>query len=224
MQPRHRVGSSARVRAKRYRRRQEILREALAAFRERGYHATTLEEIAGRLGITKAALYHYFSDKEEILYTCHRGSLEELEAILERAREMDAPASERLHYLIREHVRVMTDSLAGSPLALEVTALAPEHAERVIRARDRYERGVRQLIAAGVALGEFRPTDPKLAAFAIFGAINWIVRWYRSEGTSQAAEIGEAFADLWVRGLDAHPREAPPRGSLRFRRAAPSRL
>ncbi len=70
---------SPRVRAKRERRREEILRAALRAFREHGYHQTTLDDIATRLDVRKSALYHYFPDKESILYECHRESLGELE-------------------------------------------------------------------------------------------------------------------------------------------------
>jgi AcrR family transcriptional regulator len=188
------------VRAKRDRRRTEILHAALRAFRDRGYHATTLDDIAERLGVGKTALYHYFPDKEAILLACHQESLAELDRILRGARRY-ASATERLAYLIREHVRVMTDTLEGSPLAFEVPALSPERQRPIIAARDRYERVLRRVIGEGIAAGEFREADPKIAAFAILGAINWIARWYRPEGTVHAEELGRQFADHLVGGL-----------------------
>jgi len=188
------------VSAKRQRRRTEILHAALRAFRDRGYHATTLDDIAEQLGIRKTALYHYFPDKEAILYECHRESLAELNRILAGARALDT-APERLAHVIREHVRVMTDTLEASPLAFEVTALAPARQREVIAARDRYERALRRMIQDGIAAGDFRPTNPKTAVFAILGAINWIARWYRPEGALRADELGREFAEHLLGGL-----------------------
>jgi TetR/AcrR family transcriptional regulator len=191
---------SEHVREKRRRRREEILHSALRAFRDKGYHATTLADIADRLGVRKTALYHYFPDKESILYACHRESLAELARLLRDARRFES-GREQVSHAIREHVRVMTDTLEGSPLAFEVTALSPERQKEVIAARDRYERALRKMIDLGIERGEFRPVDSKLAVFAILGAINWIARWYRPEGSVHAEELGEQFAEHLVGGL-----------------------
>ncbi len=192
--------SSARVHAKREKRREEILHAALRAFRARGYHATTLDDIAEGLGVRKTALYHYFPDKEAILYACHRESLAELDRITREARRRPT-VPERLRHIIREHVRVMIHTLEGSPLAFEVTALSAEHQAEIIAARDRYERFMRRLIDQGIREGAFRAVHSKVAAFAVLGAINWIARWYRPEGDLAAGELGEEFADHLVRGL-----------------------
>lgn len=193
--------SSPHVREKRARRRAEILHAALIAFRENGYHTTTLEDIAERLGVRKTALYHYFPDKESILYECHRESLAEIERLIEEARSCCGKASERLSYLIREHVRIMTEKLEGSPLAFEVPALSPERRAEIVAARDDYERTLREFVVQGIEDGEFREVDPKLVVFAILGAINWIARWYRPEGSVHAPELGAQFADYLVGGL-----------------------
>lgn len=192
--------SSDHVRDKRRRRRDEILHAALAAFRETGYHSTTLTDIADRLGIRKTALYHYFPDKEAILFECHRQSLAELERLTAEAQELDT-AVDRLQFLIREHVRVMTDTLEGSPLAFEVSSMSDERQLEIIDGRDRYEQELRSTIAAGILAGEFRQVDPKIATFAILGSINWIARWYRPEGELRADELGTEFAIHLVGGL-----------------------
>jgi AcrR family transcriptional regulator len=191
---------SPRVMEKRERRRGEILHAALRAFRDQGYHATTLDDIADALGVRKAGLYYYFPDKESILYACHRESLAELDRILEGAKQLRTP-TERLAHVIRAHVQVMTDTLEGSPLAFEVTALSPERQKEVIAGRDRYERALRRMVRDGVASGEFRELNPKTAVFAILGAINWIARWYRPEGALRPEELGDDFADQLLRGL-----------------------
>lgn len=208
---------SPHVHAKRVARREQILRAALRAFRERGYHATTLDHIAEHLGVRKTALYHYFPDKEAILFECHRESLGELERILAEARKLPGPR-EQLRHLIVEHVRVMTETLDGSPLAFEVTALADDKQAEIISGRDRYERELRRVIEAGTRAGEFRAVDAKVAVFAILGAINWIARWYRPGGALGAEALGEQFASQLMDGLGpVRPRLVARRG------AAPSR-
>ncbi len=199
---------SPRVQRKRRRRRDEILHSALRAFREGGYHGTTLEQIARSLGLSKATLYHYFPDKESILFECHRRALRELDdAVVEADRRFER-APDRLAYLIRQHVRVMTDTLAGSPLAFEVPALSPEHQREVVAARDRYERALRTVIEEGVRRGEFRAPDAKIATFAILGAINWIARWYDPDGAIAPPELGARFAEHLVGGLTNGRRSA----------------
>ncbi|HWP39161.1 MAG TPA: TetR/AcrR family transcriptional regulator [Gemmatimonadales bacterium] len=192
---------SPRVRAKRRRRRQEILRAALEAFRDQGYHATTLDDIAARIGVRKTALYHYFPDKESILYACHRESLLEVERLIAEAHSRYGTAADRLAHVIREHVRVMTDTLQGSPFAFDVRVLSAARQRRVIAARDAYERRLRQIIQDGIRSGEFTPRSPKIAVFAILGAINWIARWYRPGGPVSGAELGRQFAEQLVGGL-----------------------
>lgn len=191
---------SAHVHAKRLARRQQILHAALRAFRDRGYHATTLDHIAEHLGVRKTALYHYFPDKESILLECHRDSLAELERIAAEARALREPRA-RLRHLIVEHVRVMTETLEGSPLAFEVQALASERQAEIIAGRDRYERELRSAIEAGIRAKAFRAVDSKVAAFAILGSINWIARWYRPGGALGSGDLGLQFADHLVGGL-----------------------
>ena len=97
----------------------------------------------------------------------------------------------------------MTEELEGSPLAFEVSALSPDRRAEIIAGRDRYEAVLRDLVARGVAQGALRPVDPKIAVFAILGAINWIARWYDPEGGADGVALGEEFADLLIRGLES---------------------
>lgn len=214
--------STPHVHAKRERRRAEILRAALQAFRERGYHATTLDHIAERVGVRKTALYHYFPDKDAILHACHVDSLAQLERILAEARALATPA-EQLRHVVVEHVRVMTDTLGGSPLAIEVTALGSRHQAEIVSGRDRYEREIRRIIEQGVRDGAFRAADAKIAAFAVLGAINWVSRWYRPEGALDAAAIGAQFADQLVGGLGPRPGSRTSHRPRAGARARPSR-
>jgi AcrR family transcriptional regulator len=191
---------SPRILEKRRRRRAEILHAALRAFRSRGYHATTLDDIAQNLGVRNTALYYYFPDKQSILHECHREASAELDRIVRKARTL-LGARAQLQHVIREHVRVMTETLGGSPLAFEVTSFSPERQRELMKARDAYERAVRRIIERGIRSGAFRKVDSKVAVFVILGAINWIARWYRPEGALQADELGEQYAEHLVNGL-----------------------
>ena len=183
--------------------REAILRSAAAAFRRKGYHGTSMEDISDALLMTKGSLYYYFKDKEEILFACHDFSLDR---VLEKMREVieaqkAANSADKLGALIQGLVDVMIDDLQGSALALDFTALRDELLEKIIIKRDQFERGMRVVISEGVKNGEFRNVDPKLATFAILGAINWISKWYRPDGSFKAADIGRMYSDLFVKGL-----------------------
>ena len=199
---------SPRIVEKRRRRRAEILHAALRAFRNKGYHATTLDDIALHVGVRKTALYHYFPDKQAILHECHREASAELARILREARAFET-AREQLTHVIREHVRVMTETLEGSPLAFEVTAFSPDRQRELMASRDAYERGMRRIIERGIRQREFRKVDSKVAVFVILGAINWIARWYRPEGALHASELGEQYANHLVRGMARRDRAGP---------------
>lgn len=198
------VAASPHVQEKWDRRRAEILDGAMRSFREKGYHETTLDDIARRVGVQKTALYHYFPDKASLLYECHLLSLRELERVLDEARSETTPDG-RLRFLVREHVRVMTETLEGSPSAFEVSALSAAHQRAIIAGRDRYERDLRSLIVAGIEEGVFRSLDAKTVVFAILGAVNWIARWYRAGGGLDASELGDQFAEYLVGGLTCRP-------------------
>ena len=103
----------------------------MCAFRERGYHATTLDAIAEQLGVRKTALHHSFPDKQAILLACHRESIADLERIVAESRRLRS-TRERLHYIITEHVRIITEAFGASPLALEVGAPSAERQAEII--------------------------------------------------------------------------------------------
>ena len=189
-------------------RRAEILRSAVAAFRRRGYHGASVDEIASTLGMTKGNLYYYFKNKEEILFFCHDWSLDILLDRLAEVEEEGGPPERKLRRLIVAFVHMIIDELHGTALTLDLQALSPAHLKRVIAKRDRFDRGLRKIIEDGIASGAFAPGDPKLLTFAVLGAANWITRWYDPEGPATSDEIGNAFADFLMRGLQ---RDSPQR-------------
>jgi AcrR family transcriptional regulator len=181
--------------------RLEILKSAAKAFRRLGYHGATVEQIAAALHMKKGNLYYYFRNKEEILFACHQHSLDRLLELLDEVERSDRAADERLRRLVVAFVHTILDELHGTALFLELEALTPAHLKAVIARRDKFDHGVRQVLAEGMAAGAFARGNPKLLAFALFGAVNWIPRWYNPEGASSSQEIGDVFADFFVAGL-----------------------
>jgi AcrR family transcriptional regulator len=178
-----------------------ILKSAAAAFRRRGYHGATVEHIAESLDMKKGNLYYYFRSKEEILFACHQYSLDRLLGLLQDVEEPGVPPDQQLRRLITASVQLILDELPGTALFLDLEALTPAHRRAVVARRDRFDRGLRQILANGVASGQFAPIDPKLLSFAILGAVNWIPRWFSPEGPASSREVADRFADYLIGGL-----------------------
>jgi AcrR family transcriptional regulator len=181
--------------------RVEILKSAAIAFRRLGYHGATVEQIAAALQMKKGNLYYYYKNKEEILLACHQYSLDRLLALLEEVEQSDSAPDEKLGRLIVSFVHTILDELHGTALFLDLEALTAPHRTLVIARRDQFDHGMRRVIEDGVRTGVFGNIDAKLLSFAILGAVNWIPRWYQSNGPSSSQEIADQFADYLVGGL-----------------------
>jgi AcrR family transcriptional regulator len=181
--------------------RVEILTSAAAAFRRLGYHGATVEQIAAALHMKKGNLYYYFRNKEDILFACHQYSLDRLHELLDEVEQSGLAPDEKLRRLIGAFVHIVLDELHGTALFLDLEALSPAHLKTVIVRRDRFDRAVRQVLEEGMASRAFGRSDPKLLAFAILGAVNWIPRWFDPEGSATSQEIADRFADYLIAGL-----------------------
>jgi AcrR family transcriptional regulator len=181
--------------------RVDILKSAAQAFRRLGYHGATVEQIAAALHMKKGNLYYYFRNKEEILFACHQYSLDRLTQLLDDVQHSHLGADEKLRRLIVAFVHTILDELHGTALFLELEALSPAHLKAVIARRDTFDRGVRLVLEEGMASGIFAPGDAKLLAFAFFGAVNWIPRWFSPDGPASSQQIADLFADFFITGL-----------------------
>jgi AcrR family transcriptional regulator len=186
-------------------RRLEILRAAGREFRVHGFSETGMRDIAAAASLSPANLYNYFHGKHDILFFCQDNSLDRMLAALDKARRMRTSAAVKLRMVIVSHLRCVLDEVEGSAAHLLTTALPPRQQMYLVAKRDKYEEGVRNLIAAGIRSGEFVLCDPALAVRAILGSLNWSVQWFNPEGALTAAQIAEKFADYLIRGLLAKP-------------------
>jgi TetR/AcrR family transcriptional regulator len=185
--------------------REALLREAASAFNRQGFHATSLEDIAQRLGVTKAALYHYFPNKQTLLMACFRKAMDVAFSSLERARREGANGREKVHLTLRFYLKQMIDELSCCVVLMEENALTPADRAELVIQRDRFEQALRRLLREGIADGSVVRCDPKLVVFAMMGALNWVPKWFRHSGSWSADQLTEALTALFDRMISSQP-------------------
>jgi AcrR family transcriptional regulator len=186
--------------------RQEILRTAARLFQQRGYDATSMNDVAAALKLSKGGLYHHFQGKDEILFEIMNHAMEITEErVLAPVRGIADP-EERLRALIQRHMEVVL-----SPRDREITVmlhenhpLPPALRKRINSRKKEYVHFVEDLIS-DVQRGRHAKgaVSPRAAAFALLGMINWIYQWYKPEGRLQAHNLIPQFTDLLLGGIFA---------------------
>jgi AcrR family transcriptional regulator len=177
----------------------ELLRVATGLFRERGFHATSMQDLAEALGMNRGSLYHYIESKDDLLWWIVSGALDRLRGQVEPILLGDGPAVERLRGAIAGHLAFAANH--GDELALvqiEPRSLAPDRRADLIERRDAYEHLWRVTLEAAVDEGSLRPTDVRLTGIAILSACNWFTQWYRPDGSMTVEQIAGSFADLFL--------------------------
>jgi AcrR family transcriptional regulator len=182
----------------------ELHATATRLFRQRGYHATSMQDLGEALGMNRGSLYHYINGKDELLWAILNRALDVLEARVLPLLDADAPPVERLTDAIREHLRVAADHADElSLIQIELRALDRDRQRDLIARRNAYENRWRDAIEAGIADGSLRRFDVRLAGIGILSACNWFTQWYRPDGRLGVDEIADAFAELFLGGLRA---------------------
>lgn len=182
----------------------ELHAAATRLFRQRGFHATSMQDLGEALGMNRGSLYHYISAKDELLWAILTRALDRLEERVLPILAADAPPIDRLTDAIREHLRVAADHADElSLIQIEWRALDRKRQAEMIRRRDAYEARWRSTLEAGIADGSLRSFDVRLAGIGILSACNWFTQWYRPGGASGVDEIADAFAELFLGGLRA---------------------
>lgn len=178
-----------------------MLHAAAQLFLELGYHRATLNEVARRLNITKPSLYTYFRGKDEILHECYRMGQAQIDQAIVGIEALDGDGLDKLKRLIRAYALLMTVDFGMCLVRLDIRELAPPARREALEGLRRCDRTFRRYIARGIEDGSIVDCDPKMAAFAIAGSLNWIGHWFRRDGQSSADEIAENFAERLTTGL-----------------------
>jgi AcrR family transcriptional regulator len=174
---------------------EDILSRAATLFSQRGYHAVGIRDLAEAVGLSTSTLYHYYPTKQDILFGIISRFLAEFTARLGAGlRNASVPPRQRLEQAVTEHVQLSVtrseELLVGSPV---LSALSPHQQARIAAMRRGYRDAVRDVIAQGVAAGEFHVTDPLLTAMAMLDMLDGIRSWYHLEGPLSLTELAARY-------------------------------
>jgi AcrR family transcriptional regulator len=178
---------------------------ALRLFRDKGYHATSMRDIAVEVGMNKGSLYSYIRSKEDLLIPLFEHAMGLLTAEIEAITTNESLSpTERLTRAIHAHVLNVAEHLDILTVYLsEWRQLRSDSLANVREKRERYAALFLQILEDGVRCGEFRSVDTHAAMLNIIGMCNWMFRWYRHEGRLTPDEIADNMIDLVLNGVKA---------------------
>jgi len=181
-------------------RRRELTREAAKLFAQKGYHGTSIGDIAEALGVQKGSLYAHIASKEDLLYETMREGADAFHAALDAIPE-DLPAVEKIRLALRGHLRVVAEQLdVATVFVQEWRYLEGERRDEIVAERRRYEERIRELFREGRELSELRADlDESAAALLLLSAANWAYTWLRPGRDTD--ELADRFFALLVDGM-----------------------
>lgn len=189
---------------------ERILEVAMKVFRERGYHAASMQEIADAVGMQKGSLYYYISGKQELLFMILERAIDTITARIDGIYHSQLTPREKLWQAIVSHVEVVSQRMDMLTILLRERHALTRSQQAVIDDKSvNYEKLFQKILAEGVRSGDFRPMDPKIVSFGILGMCNWLYTWYDPEGRCSSRAIGEIFAGMIFDGV-GKPGPNPP--------------
>jgi AcrR family transcriptional regulator len=200
--------------------RQAVLQAAAQLFNERGFHATSLDDIAARLHVTKPTLYYYVKNKDEILLQCVRQGLDMMLEGIESSRAAGGKAIDQLMTCMQVYARIVTQDFGMCLIRVGDEQVPPESRKELRRLKSAIDQEFRRLVAEGVQEGSLQSCDPKMTAFVIAGALSWIGRWYQPGGEYTAEQVVQQCMDTLLGGVLR--RADAPAPQARSRAPAPS--
>lgn len=184
-------------------RKEQVIRSAAELFKEKGYAASSMRDLAQKLGIEAASLYSHIKSKEEILQTLCFDMAADFRESLKKVEQQQVSAREKLSLGIIGHVNVMARDLTASAVFMnEHRHLSNPYLRDFLLLRINYINRFKGIIEEGVTKGEFKKNiDTKLAVMTLFSSLNWMPMWYSPEGSIEPKELGQQLADMLVNGL-----------------------
>lgn len=191
-------------------RKDQIETVATALFKERGFAATSMRDLANEVGIEAASIYSHVRSKEELLQSICFKMAQEFFEILENPQTRQLPFAQQLREIIAAHVAIITRNVAASVVfQQEWRHLSEPYLSHFLELREQYEQRIRDIVRHGADLGEFVATDAKFVTRTLLSSLNWIPQWYRLDGELTPADIAKNIADLFLNGLCRHPTPRP---------------
>ena len=194
-------------------RRAEIYRTAAQIILRKGYDATSINDIANALGMTKAGLYHYINGKKELLFDIMNFGLDELEDEVGTPAQSIADAEARLRFIVASHARLVTRGQGAITILVdEITALTPAQNRKITRRKRVHFDRLRDLLNELKAEGKLHDVDTTVATFSLLGMISWLSRWFRQDGALTDEQVADEIVKIAVHGLLRTESRAAQRG------------
>jgi AcrR family transcriptional regulator len=183
--------------------RNRVFEVAAKVFHRKGYDNTSMSDVAAAAGLTKAGLYHHVSSKERLLYTVLDSGLELTESNVMKPLEAISDPLERLKTMIDLHLRLVLEerNLEVTGLLHECKTLSTADQNRINRRKKEYVRMATKLISDVINEYNVQDVNPKLAAFALLGMLNWTYQWYSASGSNSREEIVKMFQQIFLQGI-----------------------
>ena len=198
----------------------QILQAAADMFSQRGYQATTLDDIAVAAGISRAAFYYYFPSKDELLRRMYSQVVSSSRVAIERIAAEDLPAAEKLRRIVRHQVNYLAAHIPLVRVFFSEGFNLPSDTRRFVAEANRaFDQVIEQVLEEGVRQGELLPLHPKRVTFALIGMCNWMYLWYRPAGEWTPDTIAEDFIRLLESGYLVHKDEGDAHELLQELRA-----
>jgi TetR/AcrR family transcriptional regulator, cholesterol catabolism regulator len=181
-------------------RKNEIIGVALKLFSQEGYHSTTLDKVAAEIGVSKATLYYYFRNKEEIIRAILDRSLDRMKKTLD-IKKTSLSTTEKLRQFVEYHVVFGADDAELAKITFEQLNILPKRSREVLKRKQReIVVFLQDLLQQGVDEGIIKVGNNKIAAFAIIGMCNWTYHWYKPGGQLTPGQISELYINLLENG------------------------
>lgn len=184
--------------------RAALLLAAVRMFNERGFHATSLDDVAASLGVTKPVIYQYLGNKDQVLFECVRIGLYELQMAADEARRSAGTGLDRLRAFLLRYGAIIMDHFGRCVVRTGEEQLSPDARTRFRALKREIDDALRAMIAAAAADGSATVPDVRTTAFAFAGALNWTARWHRPEGEASAGHVAAAIVDVLCAGITPH--------------------
>jgi len=189
-------------------REDQLLETATRLFKEKGYHHTSMQDLADALGMQKGSLYYYIDSKEELLRRLLERATSFLASQIDEIYAADLPPVQKLTWAMQNHATTMMEHLDLVAVYLqEYRNLPPKRLEEALAVRKHYERVLMQILEDGIAAGDFRTVDVKMAAFGILGMLNWTHQWFSPDGLFSSRQVAATLCDLALYGVATRPAE-----------------
>ncbi len=178
-----------------------ILRTAAQLFANNGYESTSLDMIADQMGMHKATLYHYVSNKESILYQCLVKSFGDLDEVMKLMEDRSIAVLDRMRFFVRSLALAQNNDFGRCLVLVGSRPLDLDSDGEIRKFKQRLDATVRNLITEGVADGTIKPTHPGMFSALLFGALNWVPRWHKDGGKFAIEDVANTFMDLLTQGI-----------------------